>query len=80
VADIVSERPLREATRRNPELWAACIAGAIPIPDYVDAIVAAGFGVTAARRNDYRFTSERAQAAADRYGVSSISLCAVRTR
>ena len=31
LADIVSETPLREATRRNTELWAACIAGAIPL-------------------------------------------------
>ena len=30
IADIVSETPLKEATRRNTELWAACIAGAIP--------------------------------------------------
>ena len=29
-ADIVSATPLKESTRRNTELWAACIAGAIP--------------------------------------------------
>ena len=30
LADIVSGRALREKTRRNVDLWAACIAGAIP--------------------------------------------------
>jgi arsenite methyltransferase len=30
LADIVSGRALKERTRRNVELWAACIAGAIP--------------------------------------------------
>ena len=30
LADIVSGKPLKERTRRNVELWAACIAGAIP--------------------------------------------------
>ena len=30
IADIVSGRALKERTRRNVELWAACIAGAIP--------------------------------------------------
>jgi arsenite methyltransferase len=78
VADIVSELPLREATRRNTELWAACIAGAIPTPAYIEAIVDAGFRLTGVRRNDYRFSSERAEEAAERYGVSSASLAAVK--
>src|SRR5262245_21157059 len=47
LADIVSARALKERTRRNVELWAACIAGAIPRTDYVDAIESAGFRVEA---------------------------------
>src|SRR6478609_7652342 len=43
LADIVSGRALKERTRRNVELWAACIAGAIPRKNYVEAIEAAGF-------------------------------------
>ena len=41
LADIVSGKPLKERTRRNVELWAACIAGAIPRSSYVEAIEAA---------------------------------------
>ena len=42
IADIVSGRALKERTRRNVELWAACIAGAIPRSSYLEAIEAAG--------------------------------------
>jgi len=40
IADIVSGRALKERTRRNVELWAACIAGAIPRRSYLDTIEA----------------------------------------
>ena len=63
IADIVSATPLKESTRRNTELWAACIAGAIPTTAYLDALVAAGFAIAATRPNDYRFLSERAREA-----------------
>jgi SAM-dependent methyltransferase len=78
VADIVSGRPLREHTRRNVELWAACIAGAIPSTSYLAAIEAAGLVVGEVRRNDYGFVSERALDACSAYEVQSISLVAVK--
>ena len=78
LADIVSGRPLKERTRRNVELWAACIAGAIPRSSYVETIEAAGFRVEATRTNDYNFVSERALDACSTYGVESISLSAVK--
>jgi arsenite methyltransferase len=79
IADIVSASPLKEPTRRNTELWAACIAGAIPTSVYLDALSESGFVITAKRRNDYRFTSERARAACSTYGVESTSIAAIRT-
>jgi arsenite methyltransferase len=45
IADIVSGRPLKERTRRNVELWAACIAGAIPRNSYLSTLETAGFRV-----------------------------------
>jgi arsenite methyltransferase len=77
IADIVSGRPLKERTRRNVDLWAACIAGAIPRGSYIETIEAAGFEVRNVRENDYRFVSERALDACSTYGVESISLSAV---
>jgi len=80
IADIVSERELMERTRRNVALWAACIAGAVPRDDYLAAIEAAGLRIETVRPNDYRFLSPRAQAAADKYGVTSVSILATKPR
>ena len=78
IADIVSGRPLKERTRRNVELWAACIAGAIPRSSYVEAIEAQGLELEVIRPNDYRFLSERALDACSIYDVESVSLLAVK--
>jgi arsenite methyltransferase len=80
IADIVSGRALKERTRRNVELWAACIAGAIPRSDYLKAIEGQGLQVTEVRKNDYRFVSDRALEACSTYEVESVSLLAVKPR
>jgi arsenite methyltransferase len=80
ISDIVTGRALKERTRRNVELWAACIAGAIPRSSYVEAIEAQGMQVKEIRRNDYRFISERALDACGTYEVESVSLLATRGR
>jgi len=78
IADIVSARELIERTRRNVALWAACIAGAVPRDDYLGAIEAAGLRIETLRENTYRFLSPRAQQAADKYGVTSVSVLATK--
>jgi arsenite methyltransferase len=78
ITDIVSGKPLKERTRRNVELWAACIAGAIPRDKYVEAIESNGLAVREVRKNDYRFISERALDACSTYEVQSVSLVAVK--
>jgi arsenite methyltransferase len=78
IADIVSGRALKERTRRNVELWAACIAGAIPRHTYLETLEAEGFRVQDVRTNDYDFLTERALEACGTYGVESISFSAVR--
>ena len=79
IADIVSSRELIERTRRNVALWAACIAGAVPRADYLGAIEAAGLEIRTVRPNPrYQFLSPRAQQAADKYGVTSVSVLAVK--
>jgi arsenite methyltransferase len=78
LSDIVSGRPLKQRTRRNTDLWAACIAGAIPRDSYLDAIEEAGLEIRTVRRNDYRFISDRALEACATYEVQSISVLAVK--
>ena len=76
VADIVSARALKERTRRNVDLWAACVGGAIPRDSYIAAIEASGLRVREVRTNDYEFVSDRALEACATYGVESVSLVA----
>jgi hypothetical protein len=77
VADIVSGRELAERTRRNVDLWAACVAGAIPQDDYLAGLEAAGLRVEHVRENRaYRFTSPRALEACGKYKVISVSILA----
>jgi arsenite methyltransferase len=79
IADIVGAREIMERTRRNVSLWAACIAGSVPEDDYLGAVEAAGLQVDTVRPNpDYRFLSPRAQAAADKYGVTSVTVLATK--
>jgi arsenite methyltransferase len=78
IADIISERELKEATRCNADLWAACIAGAAQQDDYREAIEAAGLEMETIRENPYEFISDRALEATAKYGVKSISLLARR--
>ena len=43
VSDIVLRGPLPEAVRKSVELWAGCVAGAMLLEEYLDAIRTAGF-------------------------------------
>ena len=78
ISDIVSGKPLKERTRRNVDLWAACIAGAIPRASYQRAMEDAGLRVMATRPNDYRFVSDRALDACSTYSVESVAIVAER--
>jgi SAM-dependent methyltransferase len=42
VSDVVAVRELPAAVRGDPAAWAACYGGAIPEPEYLGAIAAAG--------------------------------------
>ncbi|HET6627841.1 MAG TPA: methyltransferase domain-containing protein [Nocardioidaceae bacterium] len=78
IADIVSSRHLPEGITCNASLWAACIGGAAQRDDYLGAIRDAGFETAVVRDNDYRFVSDRALGATTKYGVTSISVLAVK--
>jgi ubiquinone/menaquinone biosynthesis C-methylase UbiE len=79
IADIVSAFRLPERVTCDAALWAACIGGAMQRDDYRSAIEAAGFSVETVHENQqYRFASERADNATQKYGVTSISLLARR--
>jgi SAM-dependent methyltransferase len=79
IADIVSASQLPEGVTCDASLWAACIGGAMQRDHYLETIEAAGFEIAEVRENDqYRFVSDRADDATQKYGVTSISLLARR--
>jgi arsenite methyltransferase len=76
IADIVSEKQLRESIVCDADLWASCIGGAAQEDAYREAIEAAGLHIERIRRNPYEFVSDRARNASAKYGVKSVSLLA----
>ncbi len=76
IADIVSERQLKDSIVCDADLWASCIGGAAQQDAYREAIEAAGLRIEQIRPNPYEFTSERARNASASYGVKSVSLLA----
>ena len=77
LADIVSTAQLPEGVTCDASLWAACIGGAMQRDGYREAIEGAGLNIVEWRENEqYRFVSERADNATQKYGVKSISLLA----
>lgn len=80
LSDIVTEHQLPEGVTCDASLWAACIGGAMQRDGYRRAIEDAGFEITEWRTNtEYRFVSDRADNATQKYGVTSISLLAVKS-
>ena len=79
IADIVTAAQLPEGVTCDASLWAACIGGAMQRDRYLEAIEEAGLEILELRDNDaYRFISDRADNATQKYGVTSISLLARR--
>jgi arsenite methyltransferase len=76
IADIVSERQLKESIVCDADLWASCIGGAAQQDAYREAIENAGLRIELIRENPYEFISERARNASVKYGVKSVSLLA----
>jgi arsenite methyltransferase len=74
IADILSERELKESIVCDAELWASCIGGAAQEDAYREAIEAAGLRIEEIRANPYEFISQRARDASAKYGVKSVSL------
>src|SRR3954453_2458691 len=79
LADIVTRRPIASRTAAQPDLWAACIAGASQRDRYLHDIADAGLQLRAVRTNPaYRFASEATQRTSDQYGAHAIELLAVK--
>lgn len=74
VADIIAEVELPPSVVCNTDLWASCIGGAAQQDAYQEAIEDAGIRLEVMKKNDYRFLSQQALDASDRYRVKSVSM------
>ena len=67
LADVVVARELKMEARANPDLWAACIGGALPEPELFEVAAAAGLldGRITERFDCFRDTSAEAKVSKD---------------
>jgi arsenite methyltransferase len=80
IADIVSEKQMKESIVCDADLWASCIGGAAQVDAYRDAIEGASLRIETIRENPYEFISDRARNASANYGVKSVSVLASKPR
>jgi len=80
IADIVSERQMKESIVCDADLWASCIGGAAQVDAYREAIEGSGLRIEEIRENPYQFISDRARDASAKYGVKSVSLLAIKSQ
>lgn len=79
LSDIVTTGPLPESVVCDATLWASCIGGAMERSDYQQAVERAGLTVKLVRLNpQYGFLPGPAQRSAQKFGVQSVSLLAVK--
>jgi arsenite methyltransferase len=78
LADIVTEQPLTDAIVCDVDLWASCIGGAPQETSYKEAMAGAGLRVEVTKANPYRFLSDQAVNASERFGVRSVSVLATK--
>src|SRR5262249_32446313 len=76
IADILSERQMKETGVCDADLCASGIGGAAQEDAYRIAIERAGLEIEEIRENPYEFISDRARNASAKYGVKSVSLLA----
>ena len=77
-SDSVTESQLPESVSCDADIWAACIGGAMQEDDYRATIEAAGLDLVTVEPMPYEFISDNAIGAAEKWGVKSVSLLAVK--
>ena len=73
IADIVSTDPLPDEVRKDPKLWCGCVAGALPVGEYLGHIAKAGF-------RDVSVVSRRSDTSCDGSGLGLLSITVTGTK
>jgi SAM-dependent methyltransferase len=79
MSDPVASRPIPEHLARDHRLRAECISGALPLDQYLAAIVEAGFGTIEVRKRvPYRILDKRRYHLDDHLPLESVEICAIK--
>lgn len=79
LSDPTCEQSMPEGLKEDPRLRALCLSGAMPLKDYLDMIVQAGFGTIEVRaRRPYRILSPRYYDTPERLCLESVEVCAIK--
>lgn len=80
LSDPICECPIPEVLRNDERLRAECLSGALPLSDYLGALVRAGFGTIEIRsRRPYRVLDPRRYAIPENLLLESVEIVAART-
>ena len=79
LSDPICERPIPEHLRADERLRAQCLSGALPLEQYLDHVVRAGFGTIEIRsRRPYRVLDRRRFGTSEDLLLESVEVVAVR--
>ncbi|TAM85092.1 methyltransferase domain-containing protein [bacterium] len=79
LSDPVSQSPMPDSLRRDPQLRALCLSGALPLARYLQLIAGAGFGTIEVRaKRPYRVLDPKHCDTAELMVLDSVEVCAIK--
>jgi SAM-dependent methyltransferase len=79
MSDPICDEPLPEALRKNDQMRAACLSGAISLDEYIKALTNAGFATIEIRaRHAYRVLSPEHHKTEKPIAIDSVEVCAIK--
>lgn len=79
LSDPIATRPIPERLAADPRLRAECLSGALPLDEYLDRIVGAGFGTLEVRsRRPYRVLDRTRYGLGEHLLLETVELVAIR--
>ena len=79
LSDPICEQPMPDHIRNDEKLRALCLSGSIPLQEYLELIVKAGFGTIEVRaKRPYRILSTNQYEVEENIYIESVEVCAIK--
>lgn len=79
LSDPISETPMPQSLKDDPELRGLCLSGALPLKDYIKMITDIGFGTVEIRaKRPYRILDPNNYDTEKRIFIESVEVCAIK--